>query len=65
MNDKLIRVERTINIYNNSDNTSIKEINVDNIPFDTLKEIVVPKDDDPLLFDGYVLDAKQLERINL
>jgi hypothetical protein len=64
LNDKLIRVERTINIYNNDDNTPVKEINADVIPFNTLKKIVIPKEDDPLLYDGYVLDANQLKAIN-
>jgi hypothetical protein len=48
LNDKLIRVERTINIYRSDDNVSIEEINLDAIPFNTLKEIVIPKNDDPL-----------------
>ncbi len=65
LNDKLVRVERTINIYNNSDNTPVTEVNIDTIPFENLKEIVIPKADDPFLYDGYVLDARQLKSINM
>ena len=62
LNDKLIRIERTINIYNEN-NELIKEINID-IPIKKLKNIVLPKEDDPLLYDGYVLSREQLENIN-
>ena len=61
---KLLRVERTINTYTLG-NESIDEINIDNIPFETLKRIVTPKEDDPLLYDGYVLNANQLNELNV
>lgn len=61
---KLLRVERTINIYNKADNTFLKEINVDIIPFNILKTIVMPKNDDPLHYDGYALSLNQIEEIN-
>jgi hypothetical protein len=64
ISDKLVRVERTINIYKNENDNLFDEINIDFIPFDELKKIVPPKEDDPLLYDGYELDAKQLEDIN-
>jgi len=57
-------VERTINVYNNKNNELIEEISVDSIPFDELKGIVPPNEDDPLLYDGYDLDIKQLEKLN-
>jgi len=60
----LLRIERTICIYSNTDDLFPKEINVDSIPFDILKTIVIPKDDDPLLYDGYVLTLNQIEEIN-
>jgi hypothetical protein len=62
--DKLLRVERTINIYRNEDDELLQEINVDSIPFEKLKEIVPPGDDDPLMYDGYDLDNEQLNKIN-
>ena len=61
---RLVRVERTINVYNNKNNELIEEISVDSIPFDELKGIVPPNEDDPLLYDGYDLDIKQLEKLN-
>ena len=60
---KLIRVERSIEIYNRNEEL-ISEISVDLIPFDELKEIVPPNEDDPLLYDGYVLDISQLSMLN-
>lgn len=64
LNNKLIRVERTLNIYTNSDNSLIKEINIDEVPFDVLEKIVAPKVDDPLLYDGYVLSIEQIQEFN-
>lgn len=64
MKAKLLRVERTICIYRKTEDSFSKEINVDSIPFDILKTIVIPKDDDPLLYDGYVLTLNQIEEIN-
>jgi hypothetical protein len=60
---KLQRVERTINIYK-LNNKMVDEINIDHIPFEMLKRIVNPKEDDPLLYDGYILNAQQLENFN-
>jgi hypothetical protein len=62
--DKLIRVERTINIYNNNDNSLVEEIEIDFLSLSVLKQIVLAKDDDPFLYDGYILDLKQLEDLN-
>lgn len=62
MKRKLIRIERTLNIYTKA-NELIQEISID-IPFDTIIDIVSPKDDDPLLYDGYILDEEQLSQFN-
>lgn len=64
LKNKLIRVERTVNIYNKKGSDPLEEINIDTIPLNVLKEIVVPEEDDPLLYDGYDLDTKQLDKIN-
>lgn len=64
LNDKLIRVERTVNIYAKKGSEPLEEINIDTISFSMLKEIVAPEKDDPLLYDGYDLDANQLDKIN-
>ncbi len=61
--DKLERVERTLNIYNKETKDEVEEINID-IPLERLKSIVTPKEGDPLLYRGYVLDARQLKEIN-
>ncbi|MCG2618199.1 hypothetical protein LZZ85_28120 [Terrimonas sp. NA20] len=60
----LPKVERWIETYDKGSRDSIHEINVDIIPFEKLKEIVPPKSDDPLLYDGYILDANQIEQLN-
>ena len=61
---KLLRVERTVNVYYVESDELLEEINIDNIPFDELKKIVPPTADDPLLYDGYELDIIQVEKIN-
>jgi hypothetical protein len=62
--NKLISIERTINVCNSKDDELLEEHNIDDIPFEQLKTIVVPKDDDPLLYDGYVLTEDQLKALN-
>jgi len=62
--DKLLRVERTINVYSKDGDEPLEEINVDNIPFEKLKDIVPSNDDDPQLYDGYELNERQLNAIN-
>ena len=64
LKDKLIKVERTVNIYKINGNELLQEVSVDIIPFETLKNIVPPKGDDPLLYDGYELNKSQLSKIN-
>jgi hypothetical protein len=61
--NKLAGIERTINVYDNN-NEPLEEINIDYLSLDVLKSIVPPKEDDPFLYDGYVLDADQLKKIN-
>ncbi len=64
LRDRLIKVERTINVYNNLQDEPVEEINIDNIPFEIIKEIVTPKDDDPLMYDGYKLSETEIEKFN-
>jgi hypothetical protein len=65
---KLIRTERTINIYKKGDSTvleePIKEIGVDFIPFDILNQTVTANTDDPYLYDAYTLNEQQLAKLN-
>lgn len=63
LKDRLIKVVREIAVYKVGEENSLKEINVDDLSFDVLKTIVSPKKDDPLLYDGYVLNYDQLKQI--
>jgi hypothetical protein len=62
ISSKLLRVERTINIYD-TDDELIEEIEID-IPLEILQNIIVANDDDPLLYDGYELNEVQLQKLN-
>lgn len=64
LNEKLIRTEREIAIYKIGADEPINTMNVDSIALNELIQIVPPKEDDPLLYDGYILDQSQLEKIN-
>ncbi len=61
---KLVRIERSIAKYNIADEDIVSDENIDEISLDKLLLIVTPKEDDPLLYDGYVLNEKQLLEIN-
>ncbi|TAL45882.1 MAG: hypothetical protein EPN92_06905 [Chitinophagaceae bacterium] len=62
--DKIVEIERSVNIYQNSDNELVEEIIID-IPLEKLKEIVTAKEEDPSLYEAYLLNDQQLEKINL
>ena len=62
--DKIVEIERSINIYRNSDNELVEEIII-HIPLEKLKEIVTAKEDDPSLYEAYLLNEPQLEKFNL
>jgi hypothetical protein len=47
----------------NEQEPPVKEIDID-IPFETLQIIIDSKDDDPSLFEGYLLNQIQLDQIN-
>ncbi len=64
LKEKLIKVERTVNVYLKNEDIPTTEVNVDIIPFSKLLEIIDPHKDDPLLYDGYKLRKKQLLEIN-
>jgi hypothetical protein len=64
---KLLRTEQNVYVYHKKSKRSdeaVQEINIDIIPTNVLKKIVVPRKDDPELFEGYGLDKKQLDTIN-
>lgn len=61
---KLKEVERFINIYKNkNDPQLIEEIRID-IPLEKLRTIVPPKNDDYLLYMGYMLTKEQVDELN-
>jgi hypothetical protein len=57
-------VEREIKEYDNESKEILQEINVGMIPLERLLAIVEPKADDPLLYDGYILNEYQIEEFN-
>jgi hypothetical protein len=59
---KLLGVERSIGIYNNASEERIEDI-VINISVEDLQQIVVHNEDDPLYYDGYILEDKQLQEL--
>ena len=61
---KLLGIERTINTYVKKNNDLVTKINIDKIPFAQIKSLVSPKEDDPLLYEGYVLEEKKVEQLN-
>jgi hypothetical protein len=62
--DKLVRVSWDIYIYRKEEDSPFHEVNIDVIPFDTLKAIVPPHENDPSMCDGYELTLDQLDQIN-
>jgi hypothetical protein len=65
---KLLRTERAIFVYRKTKSSSYgndgQKINVDHIPLEVLKTIVTPNNDDPLLYEGYILNEEQLSKFN-
>lgn len=61
--EKIINIERSVNIYNNKDSELVEEILIE-LEVEKLKEIVVPNENDPQLYESYVLTPPQLEKIN-
>lgn len=60
----LPKVERWIQAYDKHNRDSMEEINVDSIPFERLSAIVTAKHDDPLLYEGYILNEVQIMQLN-
>ena len=59
---KLIKLEREVWVYRNSDDKLLEEILVE-VSKDELQEILYPyeHDDDPEFYEGYILNEKQLQ----
>lgn len=61
--DKIVEIERSVNIYRLSNDERVEEIII-HLPLDTLKEIVPYKEEDPSLYEPYLLTMEQLTKIN-
>ena len=65
---KLIREERTIAVYKKTKSkylgNPVKEVNVDLISLDTLRQIVTPNSEDPFLCDTYELFNEEINKLN-
>jgi hypothetical protein len=59
-----IRIEREIVSYDNETEEQVGYFNIDLIPFEKIKSIVVPEEDDPKLFNGYLLTNEQVMAFN-
>lgn len=66
---KLIREERTINIYKKTKSKylsdAIEEISINHISLEDLKNIILPNENDSCLYDGYLLTPSQLDKLNV
>jgi len=62
--DKLIRVERSIGIYHKYNGEQLEEVNIDTIPIDILKTVIIAENDDPLLYSIYPLSQEQVTQLN-
>ena len=60
--EKLLKTDRTINKYDNQ-NLLVEEIMLD-ITLEELLQIVTPNNDDPDIYDGYVLNNEQIYKLN-
>jgi len=64
-NEKLVRVERFIEINKKGTSEVKQEINVDHITLEQLLDIFEPYErGDPLLYDPYSIDEEKLKRLN-
>ncbi len=63
LSDKLQGVERSLDIYRNSDEHLVKKFDIE-IPIEILREIINPKQGDFMLYLDYILDKLQLEKLS-
>ena len=65
---KLIREERTVASYKKTKSkylgNPVKEVNVDLISLDTLRQIVTPNSEDFFLCDAYELFDEEISKLN-
>jgi hypothetical protein len=58
--DRLIRVEWSIQIQTRIRGKLIKDVLLD-VKLEDLLKIIIPNEDDPLLYDGYDLDKEKIK----
>jgi hypothetical protein len=63
LENKLVKVERAINVYDKETEDITEEYGIE-ITLEALTQIITPKKDDPLMFDGYVLNEDELNKLN-
>jgi hypothetical protein len=61
--DRLIRVEWSIQIQTRIRGKLIKDVLLD-VKLEDLLKIIIPNEDDPLLYDGYDLDKEKIKYLN-
>lgn len=59
-----MEMQRYISAFDKESEKMIQEINIDFIPFQALKEIFNPKDDDPLMYDPYSINRNESILLN-
>jgi len=59
-----IPVTRSIDFYEKNGEEFLGQFDISQIPLPFLLEIVSPNEDDPLLFDSYLMEKFQLDKIN-
>ena len=57
-----MQVERSISVFNKYDEALVKEINVDSIGLERLKEIFKPTSEDPLMYFVYTISEAEAHK---
>lgn len=58
-----MKVSRVICVYNTISDKLIEEISIEQIPFDVLRRVTVPRKNDPLMYDVYEITPETFEQI--
>ncbi|GHS92930.1 hypothetical protein FACS1894203_5540 [Bacteroidia bacterium] len=58
-----MKIERLISCFDIKTEKLIREYNIDNIDFETLKEIIKPNKNDPLMYNPYKIKKNQVDKL--
>lgn len=58
-----MKIERLISCFDIKTEKLIREYNIDNVDFDTLKKIIKPKKNDPLMYNPYQVKESQINEL--